>query len=186
MDGAARPRKAALSDMGRVLASLTYSSGWHDALPWAAARLKAMSANTVSARRRRNTRDNFLLARGKTWTRAARCRTLHQFLCPADDRPVRPIRVAGEVSTEVITSIYAPKWIFSWPCRIAASAEPRPRLAATTRCARSCGSHRCTIPRISAAGRRTRPYALSKTPTPISEAEGDHDSPNCNLFPPGR
>jgi urea carboxylase-associated protein 2 len=56
--------KLLLSDMGRVLASLTHSSGWHDALaggstPESDARKYGDGAS------RRNTRDNFLLAAAK-------------------------------------------------------------------------------------------------------------------------
>jgi len=56
--------KLLFSDMGRVLASLTYSSGWHDAL--------AGGSTPESNERKygvgmsaRNTRDNFLLAAAK-------------------------------------------------------------------------------------------------------------------------
>ena len=56
--------KLLLSDMGRVLASLTHSSGWHDALaggstPQSDARKYGAKALT------RNTRDNFILAAAK-------------------------------------------------------------------------------------------------------------------------
>ncbi|HMI95532.1 MAG TPA: urea amidolyase associated protein UAAP1 [Micropepsaceae bacterium] len=56
--------KLLFSDMGRVLVSLTHSSGWHDALaggstPQSNARKYGADAPT------RNTRDNFLLAAAK-------------------------------------------------------------------------------------------------------------------------
>jgi urea carboxylase-associated protein 2 len=56
--------KLLLSDMGRVLASLTHSSGWHDAIAGGStpeSNARQYGAGTAM----RNTRDNFLLAAAK-------------------------------------------------------------------------------------------------------------------------
>jgi len=100
--------KLLFSDMGRVLASLTYSSGWHDAL---------VGGSTPESNERkygvgtsaRNTRDNFLLAAAKHGLGPRDVGPCINFFAPlTTDRSGRFVG-RGKVSTEVITSIYAPE-----------------------------------------------------------------------------
>ena len=78
--------KLLLSDMGRVLASITADScGLHDCIAGGSTP-ESNARKYGEASSHRNTRDNFLLAAGKAWAWAARRRPLHHVLCRRDDR----------------------------------------------------------------------------------------------------
>jgi uncharacterized protein YcgI (DUF1989 family) len=86
--------KLMLSDMGRVLASITADTcGLHDSI--AGGSTPQSNLRNYGTAGLRNTRDNFLLAAGKHGFGPARSRLLHHVLCAGFGRFRGPLCLAG-------------------------------------------------------------------------------------------